>query len=336
MPGMPRFIALISTLIVFVPLFAAEGPEPVSECSKAGLSAVEIATENDIFAMLVTHGGDKYYSNGFKLAYVTPALNDATDSGLWRAHFGLVHELYTAGDTGSPNPPVSDHPYSAWLYGVVGAGYETDSTLDLFSLRAGVVGPSALGKQLQNGYHRLASEATTEGWNTQLHDEPGIDVEWRRVWRIRLTEPTSGIDCDLLPRIGYEVGTVRHVGTGGLQFRFGKNLPRDFGVRTLRESAVNGAPVKFKSSGSGWAPDSYYGFFDFSVEGRVRDMALDGSLYHDGRSVDSNPFVAQGGFGFALHWGGVRVTLSEYVRSEEFKGQGSPFWFGALTLTTSF
>ena len=333
---MHRFITLISPLFIFSPLLAAGDPGPVREETKAALSAVEISTENDIYAMLVTHGGDKYYSNGFKLAYVTPALNDATDTGIWRAHIGFAHELYTADDTGNPNPPADDHPYSAWLYGVIGAGYETDSTLDLFSLRAGVVGPSALGEQIQNGYHRTSGEALNEGWGTQLHDEPGIDIEWRRVWRIRLTDGNAGIDCDLLPRLGYEVGTVRHVGTGGLQFRFGKNLPQDFGVRTLRESAVNGAPVKFKSSGSGWAPDSYYGYFDFSVEGRVRDMALDGSLYHDGRSVDSNPFVAQGGFGLAAHWGGVRVTLSEYVRSEEFKGQRAPFWFGALSLQVSF
>ena len=327
--------------LIFSAIFLTAGPASADSAResaevRASLASFEFASENDLYAMLVTHGGDKYYSNGFKAAYVSPAFNDDIASGLWRVHVGFIQEIYTADDTGAVSPPRGDHPYSAWLYGMVGAGYETDTTLDLFTLRIGVVGPSALGERLQNGYHRLAGEALANGWGTQLRDEPGVDVEWRRVWRIPLTGYDGGFGADLLPRLGYEFGTVRHIGSAGLQFRFGKNLPRDFGVRLMRESAVNGAPVKFRNSGSSWAPDAYYGFFDVSVEGRVRDMALDGNLYHGGNGVDSNTFVAQGGFGLVAHWGGVRVTLSEYVRSEEFKGQSEPFWFGSLTFGVSF
>jgi lipid A 3-O-deacylase len=321
--------------LAFAPLFAhAEDETSYDFRNSKDLSSLEFTTENDLYATLVTHGGDKYYTNGFKLAYVTPSLSG--DSGVWngRAHFGVAQEMYTAKDDGSSVPPAGDHPYSAWLYGMIGYGWEDESSLDLLTLRAGVVGPSALGQTVQDGYHRLAGEGLAKGWDSQLRDEPGVDIEWRRTWRSRLSGSGEGFGSDLLPRIGYEVGTVRHVGSFGTQVRFGKNLPTDFGVKTSRESAVSGAPVKF--AGAGWSPDSYYGFADVLLEGRVWNMTLDGNMYHKGNGVPTNKFMAQGGFGLAAHWAGTRIAIAEYVRTEEFKGQSGPFWYGSLTASVAF
>ena len=127
---------------------------------------------------------------------------------------------------------------------------------------------------------------------------------------------------------------MRTLGAVGTQVRFGKNLPHDFGVKSSRDSAVDGAPVKFK--GSGFAPDSYYGFADVLLEGRAWNVPLDGSVLDGGYGVPTNTFMAQGGFGIAMHWAGTKVAIAEYVRTEEFKGQSGPFWYGSLTLNVAF
>lgn len=332
---MSKVSPLFLGVFAVAPLFASVSPEPeYAFRDSKDLSSLEFTTENDLYSTLVTHGGDKYYTNGFKLAYVTPSLSG--DPGVWngRAHFGVAQEMYTAKNDGVAVPPSDDHPYSAWLYGMIGYGWEDESTLDLLTLRAGVVGPSALGRQVQNGYHRLAGEGLAKGWGTQLRDEPGVDIEWRRTWRSRLSGEGAGVGSDLLPRIGYEIGTVRHILSFGTQVRFGKNLPNDFGVKSSRDSAVDGAPVKF--SGSGLSPDSYYGFADVLLEARAWNMALDGNMYHKGNGVPTNRFMTQGGFGIAAHWAGTKIALAEYVRTEEFKGQSGPFWYGSLTATVAF
>ena len=109
-----------------------------------------------------------------------------------RAHFGLAQEMYTAKNDDAVTPAPDDHPYSAWLYGMIGYGWEDESSLDLITLRVGVLGPSALGRQVQDNYHHLVGDGKANGWGSQLKDQPGIDLEWRRTWRARLAGSGTG------------------------------------------------------------------------------------------------------------------------------------------------
>lgn len=325
------FLLFPACALVSVPAGAAEsraGEAPRS----ADVSSVEFMTENDGAGVL---GGDKCYTAGWKLTGITPVFSDDGEGSRFRAHFGVSQEIYTPQVKDVAVPPAGSHPYSAWLYAMAGIGWEHDSSLDLLTLRAGVVGPSALGEQVQNGVHRTLSYQTVKGWDSQLRDEPGVDLEWRHTWRFRLIGDDTGPAADLLPRIGYEVGTVRHYGAVGVQFRFGGNLPGDYGVHPARDTGVGGVPVKFARSG-GLSPDSCYGFFDLQAEGWVRNMAIDGNMYHGGNGVPSKTFVAQAGFGVCAYWGGTRVALAEYVRTKEFAGQDGLFGFGSLTMTVAF
>ncbi len=299
------------------------------------LASIELTGESDLLGLGGFGGGR---ATSLRVAYVTPSLSESPSVWNSRAHFGVAQDIYSAQDK-SANPPAGDRPYASWLYGMVGMGWEDETTLDLVTLRAGVVGPSARGRQSQNIVNDLAGVDRAKGWDTQLRDEPGVDVEWRRTWRIRLAGTTgdSGFGADLLPRVGYEFGTVRHYGAGGLQYRFGKNLPRDFGVRATRDGGVDGVPVKFDREGSfSIAPDAFYGFLDAQVEGRVWDMPLDGNMYHGGNGVPTNTFVARAGFGLAAHWAGVKLAAGEYFLTEEYKGQDGVSAFGGVTLNVAF
>jgi lipid A 3-O-deacylase len=319
--------------LAFAPFFAhAEDDAPYEFRKSKDLSALEFTGENDGAGVF---GGDRDYTFGWKAAYVTPSLSG--DPAVWnyRAHFGVAQEVYTAREKNLVVPPADSHPYSAWLYAMAGLGWEDETSLDLLTLRAGVVGPSALGEQAQNNGHRALGYTPVKGWGSQLKDEPGIDIAWSRTWRARLSGTGEGFGADILPRIAYEIGTVRHFGSIGTQVRFGKNLPADFGVRQSRDAGVNGAPVAFKRDG-GLSPDSYYGFIELQGEGRLWDMAVDGNMFHKGNGVPTNTFVGQAGFGVAAYWGATRIALTEYIRTEEFKGQDGLFGYASLSATVAF
>ena len=327
-----KIFAFLLGAVALAPFALADADADALLRSRA-LSSIEFTTENDAYGAL---GGDRYYTNGFKLAYVTPSWSDAGDATTERAHFGVEQEMYTPESIAAPAPG-DDHPYSAWLYAMAGLGWETDSTLDLLTLRIGVVGPSALGKQIQGNAHDIMGFNPFPGWNSQLKDEPGIDLEWTRTWRVALSGTGNGWSTELLPRLNLEGGTVRDFASTGVQYRFGQNVPRDFGVKSSRDSGVDGVPVKFdRSPDAGWAPDAWYGFIDLQAEAWGRNMALDGNLWHDSDAVHTNVFVGQGGFGVAAFWGGTKFAFSQFVRTKEFSGQNGIFCFGSITINVTF
>lgn len=321
---------------------AAPTPTPVAVApsdrifsSARDLGQLRFIGENDRLSLF--GNDDKYYTNGGTLTYETPAQNSLRSVWDHRNHYGIGQELYTPKDRLSKIPRRGDRPYAAWLYGMIGASWDDGESLDVVTLRAGVVGPSALGHQTQDNIHNVMNVEKLNGWDTQLRDEPGINLEWRRNWRIAVMGKAmdGGFGIDIVPTLYAEVGTVRDsVGTGA-QVRLGKNLPADYGVHDMRKGGVDGAPVAFKSENFLY-PDSYYLFAGADYEYRVWDMTLKGNMYHDSNSVTMYHAVRQYGFGAAMHWGTTKLTFANYVRSREFVHQEGVFWYGSLSLSHAF
>lgn len=162
-----------------------------TESSRSG-AAVAFDSDNDGYGW----HGDRYYTSGLRLAYVSD-FTPVSDVAGRRWFVGLADELYTPQDKGATSPPAGDHPYSSWLYGTCGLAWIGASTLDLVTLNAGVVGPSARGEQIQSEWHRLIGAPVSRGWDTQLRDEPGVDLAYLRVWRTRLAGSGNGLSADL-------------------------------------------------------------------------------------------------------------------------------------------
>lgn len=65
-----------------------------------------------------------------------------------------------------------DRPFAGYLFAEKGYNYfYRNSDLLQWNISAGVLGPSAGGKQVQNTYHRLMNLNRVHGWNYQLHDD---------------------------------------------------------------------------------------------------------------------------------------------------------------------
>lgn len=326
----------------------AVAPEPVAEAPTRIVPPDDKATfsfilDNDLFG-----GTDKYYTNGFLFSYRSPsdlppgALDDFADvlnplvsensSRRWGVAFG--QDIFTPEDILLTNPDPEDRPYAGWLYGALSLSSYTDTSYGSLELQAGVVGPSALGEQVQNNVHDFWSINRAFGWDYQLKDEPGINLVASRLWRVNYpfdaTKP-RGLAWGIVPNLQGSLGNVQTYASGGAMVRIGSDLYADFGPPRTRPSVA----------GSGFVqpdPDNFGWYVFVGVEGRAvgRDIFLEGNTFKDSRSVDKKIFVGDASIGAAMLFSWGRLAYVHTVRSEEFQNQAGPFEFGSLSLSVRF
>ncbi len=311
-----------------------EAPQPTGVWS--------LTSENDLFG-----GTDRNYSNGIRLERVRPA-NRITPGLKWVANripfldldrtelrqgFALSHTIFTPEDIEAEIPDPNDRPYAAWLYGsatVVGTTRlaERQIVQDVLQVNLGVVGPSAGGQFVQENWHDLIQAVEPRGWDSQLKDEPGIEITAQRLRQFEGPNLALGLETDYALHGGVTLGNVRTYASAGALARIGWDLSSDFGPPRIRP-ALAGAGV-FKPG----QPFGGYVFAGFEGRAIARDMFLDGNLWRDGARVeDRRDYGADLQLGVALHQGDVQVAFTYVHRTEEFVNQGGPQRFGAVSVS---
>ncbi len=322
---------------------AASAPAPPAPDRRGVLS---LAIENDVLG-----GFDRYYTNGLLLAWRSPSaelpgplawaderLDWLLGPGSIRWGLALGQSIFTPADTRRRDPDPRDRPYAGYLYGAASILRATSHSLSLFELQLGMVGPSALGEQVQNNFHRLINTDRSNGWDHQLKDEPVFAAIATRAWRVPLARPgagVAGLELELLPSATLSLGTVQTSLAGGALLRLGQGLEADFGPPRIRPALAGS--VFFEPTER---PAGEFGWYVFAgAEGRAvaHDIFLDGNTWRDSRSVDRRPLVADLQAGVALRWGAARLTYTQVWRTEEFYGQRGGFQvFGSLSLSIRF
>jgi lipid A 3-O-deacylase len=296
--------------------------------------------ENDAFA-----DRDFYYSSGIQLSWLSPsAPPDFVEPGVLLGEFmvdnvqqrrgglALGQMFYTPQNTDLVIPDPTDRPYAAWLYLAGSVVSYSERQLNTLELQLGVVGPSALGEDVQDAVHDWLEDNPARGWDSQLRDEFGFNVILERKWRaIPLPEPGWDFGLDLTPHMRLSVGNVATYAAAGATVRLGQNLASDFGAPLIRPSS-SGSAFFDKREGFGW-------YIFAGVEGRAvaQDIFLDGNTFVDSPpSVDKKPLVADFVTGAAVLIGSARVTYAQVMRTEEFDGQDGNATFGSLSVSWSF
>jgi hypothetical protein len=195
-----------------------------------------------------------------------------------------------------------------------------------------MVGPAALGEQVQNNYHDLINVPRSLGWDYQIRNEPGVNLVLTRQLRFNWPTPVEGLSVGVVPSASASLGNVHtYAGAGGM-LRIGNALDVDFGPPRVRP--VSGGSVFYDRPADGG-----FGWYAFvGLEGRVvaRDIALDGNTWRDSRSVERNWLVGDASAGLALMYGGARATVTYTVRSEEFTAQRGSAGFASVSLAWTF
>ncbi len=325
--------------------------------------------ENDYFG-----GTDQHYTNGVKLAWLSPDLTEWGRSG-WRQRFlealpfvnregtqknlgiSFGQKMFTPRDISTTDPDPLDRPYAGWTYFEFSFLAKTDRRADTIAVQLGMVGPHSYADDIQTWVHDLIDDDTPMGWKHQLHDEFGVNVAWERKWRLyartvtaadrfglSINPFTSKADqdrahwgIDFVPHLGAVAGNVKTYANAGATLRFGYNLPSDFGVSLMRPAGLAAAPIDDldpRVRGGCWSIFLFAG-----VDGRAvaRDIFLDGNTFKDSRSVDKEPFVADFTTGIGLIRGSFQLTFTRVLRTREFETQlGSNSDFGSVTGSWTF
>lgn len=331
-------------------LLHADPADPAERRLKFG--SVSLYTENDKYFA----GSDQYYTNGFKLSFLSApiasftaepvpapiraaarALGDLLPPGRdYKLGLSLGQNIYTPTNIHTPVYQPDDRPYAAWLYvgscfqvytppRILAAGTRSIGRLDTFEITLGMVGPAAIGRQIQNGVHDLLGIAHAEGWDNQIHNEPGLNLVYERKYRFATQDARTGWGADFIPHTGLSLGNIFTYANAGLEVRAGYRLPADFGTDLIRPSG---------DSSPGLRP-RFAAFLFGAVDGRAvaRDITLDGNTFRDSHSIPKEPLVADALAGLAIgthHW---QFTYAQALRTKEFKGQPKHSVFGSISVS---
>ena len=323
----PRHAVLI--LAALAPFTGLADAAPESDLTKLrARQSVVAADENDWW------GGwsDKYYTNGMRFSWTLPDIftREEGDSALRRVYFSVGQEMYTPKEKDTRNPAADDHPYSGLSYGSIGYSFEKNATLWSVEGRFGIIGPDSLTKETQRMWHQTIDSPIPNGWDHQLPNEVAANLVLEHRRRIALVGATdAGWACDMIPRAAFLVGNIRTEAVLGAQFRAGMNLPATFGTAPIRQSTAYSTPATVTGT-------AVYGYIDLQAEAVAFNYALDGTLFNDSTSVKTIPWVAQATVGFAIEWRGVKLSIFQSIRTEEFRGQDHAYVFGGGSATFCF
>ncbi len=192
---------------------------------------VEFAHDNDQFAF--TSGArERWYSSGLFLRTAAPVDSAAPDARLmswWCSRvlacdadarmdrvWAITQLIHTPAWLGTDQPQPNDWPYAASLYGSLSVAAHGARTRQTLSLQAGVLGPAALGEQLQNAVHRILNQPKALGFDLQVGPQPVAQLAWSRL----AAHPLGVPEFDLVSRTAVIVGRPITQASGGLMLRF--------------------------------------------------------------------------------------------------------------------
>lgn len=296
--------------------------------------------ENDT-RLMAGPGSDQAYSNGIKISYVyaqdqfpewskLPARGFQFldhDIEMSKLNFGLSlgHQIYTPNNTRETQFISDDRPYAGWLYLGFALSFREDQTEQFFEVDVGTIGPSALGKEVQNNFHDLIRDPRAEGWSHSLHDEPTLQFSFQKRFKTLAQK-----NVDFIPYYGTNLGNVQIAAYVGGLIRLGNHLPDNFGPG--RPSASDADSFITPALSPKTHKTSAYAFAGARGKGIVRNIFLDGNSFRESPRVKKYPFIFETEFGFALQMHPVSVVWSFVTRSPEFEERSVFNSFASLSL----
>ena len=318
LPSITRFLrptALTGGLIISAVLASA------AEFSPRGTWFVSV--DNDVFS-----NSDDHYTNGAQLGWVSGYLRDYADGPLPRGaaepisrlpglnddnrqrfiSYSLSHRIFTPEDIDDPNYIPGDVPYSGLLFASLTTGAQDDTQMHAFTFTAGVVGPAALGEQVQNNFHELIGADTARGWDNQLRNEPLLNVAYEHRRRLLTFGSRDGWGGDIIGQVGGTLGNLVTMATLGVGSRIGWNVPDDYGIppQFFGEETIGSRPYTRTRN------HRFVAWFFTLVNASAFANAIfwDGNTFKDSPSVDYDRGIGRFYFGLTVRYDAFSATIA--------------------------
>ena len=311
---------------------------------KGALSAL---FANDYFA-----GNDNRYTSGLGLFWTSPNIHGFGPNHLY-AKIGkllsfiptvsrrdyetylqssLGMEIYTAKDITVADPPPHDHPYAGILYwdnSIISAGCRSSHQ---FSLRMGWVGPASGAKNVQTRFHDIIGSPEPKGWDTQLKNEPILNLFYQYGRHLIRNAPLNHLGYDVTASGGGGLGNYYMGANMGVTARIGYNLPNTYGSMPI---IGEGTPIAGLSATENGI--SFYVFIEPQFFGVLRWLPTDGNSFTDSRSGDRDRWFANMSMGFLVGYGRVALSFTYHniIGATCFENvvSGNQDSYGTLILT---
>jgi hypothetical protein len=305
---------------------------------------LQLFVENDMLART-----DRYYTNGIKLGGGVPfdllqlpateVLRQLAPEGGGTIHLGLFlgQNLYTPKSISISQPQPFDRPWAAWLYLGGVAQRATGNRLDTVEIDLGLVGPSALGKEVQTGWHKLVGAKEPLGWHNQIANEPAFLVSYLTKSKHALGAP-AGLELEVIPHAGATFGTVMTLARAGGLLRLGRHMT-GFGPDAIEPGGSMLQNMRRDLEPGRSHSIEWYVFAGLDHRLIAHNVFLDGTVFRSSPGVRKRPHVYDMTLGFSLRLDPVRISVTRVRRSEEFftsAGTGGAQTFDSVNLGIEF
>ncbi len=319
----------------------------VTHSSASHDGAVTLMVDNDVFT-----GSDNNYTNGIGVAWTSNDLKTYDEDRFVRkwgkfwsflpfvskdgydtyAAWSVAQEINTPDEIDNPNPPEDDQPYSGVLYLDSMLYARGNHSLHTWSLRLGVVGPAAHADDVQKWYHDLSGNTKPEGWHTQLPNEPVVNVDYNYAHLLFQGDLVKSASWRIVPVATGGVGTYFTGAGAGMYGEVGWNLVDAFGGTSLRAgfenaSTVGVGPVR------GWSVSLSGGVVGYGI---LHYLPLDGTVFRDSRSVDTEPFVGEATFGINVRHRSFTLSFLKTYFTDAFETERENAEFGTVSVSWFF
>jgi len=295
-------VPLIALLFSWAPDISAR---TLSDSVESGSWRFEF--DNDLFV-----GDDAQLSGGWALQKHSPvaqswqtldgvpefvrrwgsAIPTLTEEGLvYRAGIAVGQIVQTPSDLSRSDLIEDDVPYAGALTVQASWYGYNDDELRGFEITVGVVGPPSLAEEVQKTAHDLTGSQRPQGWENQLGTEPVLNLNYMRKRKILHWGDPAGVSFDAALNGNLGLGNLFTQATGGIEMRFGRNLPGGFAYvpdpigYSVHYLAALRPPNPAKAS--------FYGTLVLRASAFAHNILLDGNSFRDSHSVRKEPLVGQ-------------------------------------------
>ena len=312
------------------------------------LNFVKIQESNDIFS---ADNNDRYFTQGMKLEVMSNLLSrvykktfldnvlikPGDTSYVNHASISFIQEFYTPSDKKADTILPNDRPFAGVMYFCFRnisvsptANYRITTDISI-----GVLGPAALGKQMQNGVHTLFSTHNADtnilGWNYQIKNDIYFNylLKYEKIMVNTKLLQTSYI-------YQFDLGTIHNDFGFGARAQFGlfnSYFDKNLGYITKSD----------KGSFKLFRHIQAYLFFNPVVKLVLWNSLLQGGIIgnmqgnqpHTISENDISRLVVDGSYGAAFVLGRFSLQFIQYFKSKEFD-KGYNHRYGNVTLTYSW
>jgi hypothetical protein len=226
---------------------------------------ISFTTDNDLY---VSVDRDRYYTSGVFLHYRYLANHKNINLEKKIFDWQIGHEMFTPNKSIVQTIEEHDRPFASYLYGSFSVKnvYKSNEILN-YTLQAGVIGPNAYGKELQDFIHGIYGFKKGIGWQYQIKNAFALNFD---VDYIRFLGKNDGNTIDASWVNTAKLGTVYTNISSGLYLRFGlKSLEGIINSIAFNTNLNNDTTTSTRAIESFFfvKPTLRYAFYDATLQG---------------------------------------------------------------------